>query len=272
MNTLRALCHHRMVAGVMMIGIAILLTQPVHAQRPSLADLQAQIDNLQGPLDPEVAQVRTALDLLPEFQQAVARHFWETGEAPANRTEAHLTATGNDTNTNYISSVNIFNGTIVVTFGNYADALITTKTLTFTPYETPDLTIIWRCGAEPQPINTALLGTAGGGTTAAYVTPTIPPSTYSDPCILASQAGNQNDVIRAQVSEGITLAAAAMASVAETFANSGEAPINRAAAGMTAAPTDTGGHYVTGIAVTNGTITITYGNKPTKPSRVKLSA
>ena len=71
----------------------------------------------------------------------------------------------------------------------------------------------------------------------------------------------QDYTIRAQVSEGMNLAAAAKAAVAETFLNRGVAPSNREAAGMSATDTDTNGKYVTGVEVTNGTIIISYGHE-----------
>jgi len=71
----------------------------------------------------------------------------------------------------------------------------------------------------------------------------------------------QDYTIRAQVSEGMNLAAAAKAAVAETYLNRGTAPANRAVAGMSANATDTNGKYVTQVGVTNGTIIITYGNE-----------
>jgi type IV pilus assembly protein PilA len=70
----------------------------------------------------------------------------------------------------------------------------------------------------------------------------------------------QDYTIRAQVSEGMSLAAAAKTAVAETFLNRGTAPANRTAAGMTANAVDTSGKYVLSVEVTNGSITITYGN------------
>jgi type IV pilus assembly protein PilA len=69
----------------------------------------------------------------------------------------------------------------------------------------------------------------------------------------------QDYTIRSQVSEGLTLAAAAKASVAETFATTGVAPVDRTGAGMTANAVDTAGKYVSGVQVANGVITITYG-------------
>src|SRR5690606_32865472 len=71
----------------------------------------------------------------------------------------------------------------------------------------------------------------------------------------------QDYTIRAQVSEGMNLAAAAKAAVAETFLNRGAAPTNRAAAGMTANATDTQGKYVSQVQVASGAITITFGNE-----------
>ena len=71
----------------------------------------------------------------------------------------------------------------------------------------------------------------------------------------------QDYTIRAQVTEGMNLAAAAKAAVAETFLNRGTAPANRTVAGMSQNATDTVGKYVTGVEVANGIITITYGNE-----------
>ncbi|MGI9308241.1 MAG: pilin [Gammaproteobacteria bacterium] len=71
----------------------------------------------------------------------------------------------------------------------------------------------------------------------------------------------QDYTIRAQVSEGLTLASAAKAAVAETFINTGAAPANREEAGMSADGTDTFGQYVTSVDVAAGAITITYGNE-----------
>jgi type IV pilus assembly protein PilA len=256
---------------VVLSSLPLFNFQTAEAARPSLSGLQAEqtvqdqrLDALEagsGPLDPAAAQVRTALDILPVFQEAVARSFRESGEAPVNRVTAGLSAVSADTQTNYISSVNVFSGTIIFTFGNNADLSLVAKTMTFTPYESPDLTIVWRCGADPAPPGTLLLGRSGGGVTAFYMAPTIPPSTYPDPCILTSQPGSGDDLIRAQVSEGLTLAAAARAAVSESFSDRGEAPVTRMTAGMTSAASDTSGNYVASVDIVNGTITITYGHQ-----------
>jgi type IV pilus assembly protein PilA len=69
----------------------------------------------------------------------------------------------------------------------------------------------------------------------------------------------QDYTIRAQVSEGMNLSAAAKAAVAETFLNRGVAPANRTAAGMTPLAADTNGKYVQSVDVTSGTIVVVYG-------------
>jgi type IV pilus assembly protein PilA len=80
--------------------------------------------------------------------------------------------------------------------------------------------------------------------------------------ILASMAipAYQNYTIRAQVAEGLTLASAAKAPIVTSFLNDGEAPANRAEAGLSANATDSSGRYVTSVAVTNGVLVVTFGN------------
>jgi len=71
----------------------------------------------------------------------------------------------------------------------------------------------------------------------------------------------QDYTIRAQVSEGLSLASAAKTAVAEFYLNRGSAPADRTVAGMSADATDTSGQYVTQVQVAAGGITITYGNQ-----------
>ena len=71
----------------------------------------------------------------------------------------------------------------------------------------------------------------------------------------------QDYTIRAQVSEGMSLASAAKTAVAESFLNNGVAPANRTAAGMSPTATDTQGKYVSQVEVAGGGITVTYGNE-----------
>lgn len=67
----------------------------------------------------------------------------------------------------------------------------------------------------------------------------------------------QDYVIRSQVSEGLAMASATKASVAEFFADRGTWPANNTALGIDTPPQ---GKYVSGINISNGTIVVTYGN------------
>ena len=79
--------------------------------------------------------------------------------------------------------------------------------------------------------------------------------------ILASLAVSayQTYTVRAQIAEGLNMAAGAKAPIAEAYTNDGFAPADRAAAGMTPNPADTSGAYVSQVAIRNGRIDITFG-------------
>jgi type IV pilus assembly protein PilA len=69
----------------------------------------------------------------------------------------------------------------------------------------------------------------------------------------------QDFTIRAQVTEGLNMAAHAKTPIMDAFLSSGEAPVDRAAAGLTPNPTDTVGKYVSSVAIDNGVVTVTFG-------------
>ncbi|MEN1971437.1 pilin [Luteimonas sp. MJ204] len=71
----------------------------------------------------------------------------------------------------------------------------------------------------------------------------------------------QDYVARSQVSEGASLASGARTAVAEEYANTGSwTGILNSTAGLEAAASITG-KYVTGVQVTNGLITVSFGNE-----------
>jgi len=117
------------------------------------------------------AQVSEGMTLAASAKAAVAESFANDGEAPLLRVNAGMTAAATDTSGNYVISVAVASGTITITYGNEVNTVIDAETLSLTPYESPDLSVVWRCGAAPAPAGTALMGTAGGGVTAAYVAP-----------------------------------------------------------------------------------------------------
>ena len=69
----------------------------------------------------------------------------------------------------------------------------------------------------------------------------------------------QTYTIRAQIAEGLNMAAAAKVPITDAYTNDGTAPADRAAAGLTPNPTDTRGNYVSQVAIDNGRVDITFG-------------
>jgi type IV pilus assembly protein PilA len=120
------------------------------------------------------AQVAEGLNMAAHSKVPVADAFFNRGEAPANRSAAGMSANATDTSGKYVDSVDIVNGVLVARFGNEANVQIQGLTVTTTPYETPDLSIVWRCGNAPIPGGLPPIGTAVGGNQSVYIAPTVP--------------------------------------------------------------------------------------------------
>ena len=121
------------------------------------------------------AQVAEGMTLAAAAKVAVTEDFLNEGVPSTNRTDAGMTANATDTSGKYVVSVEVANGVIIVTYGNEANAQITiagANRLTLTPYESADLSVLWRCGLAAAPANAALLGTSAGAATA-YVAPGV---------------------------------------------------------------------------------------------------
>jgi type IV pilus assembly protein PilA len=109
------------------------------------------------------AQVSEGLNLAAAAKASVTESFLNSGEAPANRTEAGMSAAPGDTQGKYVDQVSVLNGAIVIRYGNEANAQVDQATLGLTPYETVDLSVVWKCGGSPAPTGLVLMGASGGG-------------------------------------------------------------------------------------------------------------
>jgi type IV pilus assembly protein PilA len=80
--------------------------------------------------------------------------------------------------------------------------------------------------------------------------------------ILASMAitAYQTYTVRAQVAEGLNMAAGAKAPIVDAYNMTGSPPADRTAAGMTPLASDTQGKFVSQVDVVNGRVDITFGN------------
>ncbi len=129
------------------------------------------------------AQVADGLHMAAMAKAPVADSFLQRGQPPANRSLAGMTPTATDTSSNYVTSVDITDGRVTVTFGNRANAQIQGLNVTLTPYETGNLGVVWRCGTSPAPAGLSLAGTSVGAATA-YVAPTVPDQYLPSSCRL----------------------------------------------------------------------------------------
>ncbi len=79
--------------------------------------------------------------------------------------------------------------------------------------------------------------------------------------ILASLAVSayQTYTVRAQVAEGLNMAAGAKVPIVDAYTQSGVAPASRVDAGMTPNAADTQGNYVSSVDVTDGRVDIVFG-------------
>ena len=83
--------------------------------------------------------------------------------------------------------------------------------------------------------------------------------------ILASLAVSayQTYTVRAQVAEGINMAAGAKSPIIDAYNMTGEPPVGREEAGMTPNSSDTSGKFVSGVRVDNGRVLV--DPKPNPP-------
>jgi type IV pilus assembly protein PilA len=127
------------------------------------------------------AQVAEGLNMAAHAKAPIMDRFLARGVPPASRAEAGMTPNPTDTQGKYVASVDVTDGRLTITFGNEANAVIQNETLTVTPYETTDMSVVWRCGYAPAPPGLSPMGTAAGSP-ATHVDPTLPPQYLPSTC------------------------------------------------------------------------------------------
>lgn len=97
------------------------------------------------------AQVSEGLNLAAAPKVAVADAFSRTRAAPGDRLAAGLSAAATDTAGQYVESVDVAGGTVLVTYGTNANAVIAGRMLALQPYVAGDDTVVWLCGKGSPP-------------------------------------------------------------------------------------------------------------------------
>jgi len=127
------------------------------------------------------AQVAEGLNIVGHAKTRVMDRFLQRGIPPSNRAQAGMTPNPSDTQGKYVQSLDVTDGRLTITFGNEANAVIMNETLTLTPYETGDLSVVWRCGYAPAPAGLDLMGTTAGMPTS-HVLPSLLPQYLPSTC------------------------------------------------------------------------------------------
>ena len=116
------------------------------------------------------AQVSEGINFAIGAKVPIVDAYTNGGVAPANRVAAGMTPIATDSRGSYVTSVEIVNGRVDVTFGGpLAHQDIIGTMLSLTPYETAGNTVVWRCGNAAPPAGVLLNGGAG------HVAPTVEP-------------------------------------------------------------------------------------------------
>lgn len=97
------------------------------------------------------AQVSEGLNVAAGAKAAVADAFGRTGMAPADRVAAGLSADARDSAGRYVAGMEVANGTILVGYGESANATIAGATLALQPFVMPNGELVWRCGFAAAP-------------------------------------------------------------------------------------------------------------------------
>jgi len=120
------------------------------------------------------AQVTEGVSLAGNAKVPVADSFLQRGRPPANRAAAGMTPVATDTRGKYVQSVEITDGTVIVTFGHDAHDSIHGQTVTLVPYETAEMSVVWKCGFADPPSGLQPMGTTDGTNPAPVTNPTVP--------------------------------------------------------------------------------------------------
>ncbi len=125
------------------------------------------------------AQVSKGLRDMASVRNAVTDTFTKSGQMPGSRAAADLPAAASSTQSKFVSSVDIgAGGTVILTYGNNANAKISGRTVQLTPYIGADRVLVWRCGNADVP---------GGSPSGAYGSGSVEPRYLPMDCVSTAQ-------------------------------------------------------------------------------------
>jgi type IV pilus assembly protein PilA len=107
-------------------------------------------------------EVLSGIELANDWRKVVEKTFEHSGQIPGDwralGVEPQLASA------RYVEALTVVDGRLDVTFGREANAAISGRSVSLTPYETASLEIIWVCGNAVAGRGLKPLGFAAGGT------------------------------------------------------------------------------------------------------------
>jgi type IV pilus assembly protein PilA len=107
------------------------------------------------------SQVSEGLAMASATKATIAEYFADRGEWPGDNDSLGITTPPEG---KYVDNIQVSDGTIVVTYGNDANAAIGTETLAIQPLGTDNLDVVWRCGTRVLDAGINATSTQGGTT------------------------------------------------------------------------------------------------------------
>jgi hypothetical protein len=107
-------------------------------------------------------QVDAGLAMAAAIQDRVESAFRRSGVPPADWRAAGFPGAAVHLSSEYVERIDIIHGRIEIIFGGAADAALSQRTLSLTPFETADMQIVWLCGDRAPGVGLKPLGFAGG--------------------------------------------------------------------------------------------------------------
>jgi Tfp pilus assembly protein PilE len=127
-------------------------------------------------------QVHEGLAAAGKIMPYVDEFFRRHGAVPTELAALHLHGSGPLETSAVIEMVTVVDGRIEVLFGTGAEPSIAGRTISFTPYETADMQVVWVCGNDAPGLGLVPLGFAGGGRQASQVPTTVDDRYLSPDC------------------------------------------------------------------------------------------
>lgn len=129
------------------------------------------------------SQIATSVVEAEPAQKLVTAAFRWKGVPPLDATAAGIDpAARGFLHGTYVEMLDVHNGRIDLRFGAGADAVISGKTLSLTPFETADREVVWLCGNETPDVGLYPLGFAAGGPQPVQIVTSIEPRYLPPAC------------------------------------------------------------------------------------------